>query len=139
MTEAGPLAKLAESLRQPPFHEFLGLELVDADREAGSATLRMPFRREFQRSPTHPQLHGGVIAALIDIAGDYALAAVLGGGVPTINIRVDYLRPAADTALTASARVVRQGKSIGVVDIEVFDDEARLIAVGRGCYSTKIG
>jgi len=139
MTEAGLRAKLAESLKAPPFHEFLDLELVDLDGESGTVTLRMPFRREFQRSPKAKQIHGGVIGALIDIAGDYALAAKLGGGVPTIDLRIDFLRPAEDTALLATARVVRQGRTIGIVDIEVADEAGRLIAVGRGCYSTKVG
>ncbi len=139
MTEAGLRAKLAEHLKDPPFHEFLDLELVDLDGEAGTVTIRMPFRREFQRSPKHKQIHGGVIAALIDIAGDYALAAKLGGGVPTIDLRIDYLRPVENSALLATARVVRQGRTIGIVDIEVSDESGRLVAVGRGCYSTKVG
>jgi uncharacterized protein (TIGR00369 family) len=139
MSEAGLRAKLAEHIKAPPFHQFLDLELVDLDGEAGTVTLRMPFRPEFRRSPKSRQIHGGVIGALIDIAGDYALASKLGGGVPTIDLRIDFLRPAEDTALLATARVVRQGRTIGIVDIEVSDESGRLIAVGRGCYSTKIG
>ena len=80
-----------------------------------------------------------MIASLIDIAGDFALIAVLGYGVPTINFRVDYLRPAVKTDLHAHARVRRAGRTIGVVDIDVLDDGGRLIALGRGCYGTLAG
>ncbi len=57
--------------------------------------------------------------------------------VPTINLRIDYLRMAASTDLVATARVVRAGRTVGVVDIEVRDEEGRMIAVGRGCYGTQ--
>jgi uncharacterized protein (TIGR00369 family) len=76
---------------------------------------------------------------LIDLAGDYALAARLGYGVPTINLRVDYLSMAVDTDLTATARIVRAGRMIGIADIEVTDKTGKLIAVGRGTYSTRQG
>jgi uncharacterized protein (TIGR00369 family) len=85
------------------------------------------------------QYHGGVIASLIDVAGDFALIAVLGHGVPTINFRTDYLRPAMNGDLIARAMVRKSGRTIGVVDIEVEDAQGRLIALGRGCYGTLPG
>ena len=85
------------------------------------------------------QYHGGVIATLIDVAGDFALALIVGGPVPTINLRVDYLRPATRTNLTATARVRRAGRTVGVVDVDVHDDNGKLVAVGRGCYSATPG
>jgi len=118
------------------FHAFLGMELVDHDAELGAVTIKVPWRAGYARGAGTKQWHGGPIAALIDIAGDFALIAKLGRGIPTINLRIDYLRPAIDTDLTAKARTVRAGKSIGVVDIEVFDDSNRLVAIGRGGYST---
>jgi uncharacterized protein (TIGR00369 family) len=85
------------------------------------------------------QFHGGAIASLIDIAGDFALILGIGDAVPTINYRVDYLRPAFGNEVRAQATVRRAGRSIGVVDIDVHDSEWRLIAVGRGCYGTQPG
>ena len=60
-------------------------------------------------------------------------------GVPTINLRIDYLRPASATDLRAIARIRRVGRTVGVVDIDVLDDQDRLIAIGRGTYGTKAG
>ena len=76
---------------------------------------------------------------MIDTVGDYALVMTLRRPLPTINFRVDYLRPAIDTALTAIAHVRRAGKSVGVVDIDVFDDKQNLVAIGRATYSTLTG
>jgi uncharacterized protein (TIGR00369 family) len=118
------------------FHAFLQMDLVAHDAEAGAVTIKVPWRPEYERGADTRQWHGGPIAALIDIAGDFALVAKLGRGIPTINLRIDYLRPAVDTDLTARARTLRAGRSIGVVDIEVVDDQGRVVAVGRGSYST---
>lgn len=136
MTDA--VAKLKASIRKPPFHAWLGVELTDGNAEAGTVSLRLPFKSDFRRSTDSAQIHGGVIAAFADIAGDYALAVSLGGGVPTIDLRVDYLRPA-EGDLLATARTVKRGRTIGVVDIEITDAAGRAIAVGRGAYSTKVG
>ena len=112
------------------------LELVGHDAAAGTVDIRLPWRREFERAADTKQWHGGPIAALIDIAGDFALVAMLGRGIPTIDLRIDYLRPAIDTDLLATGRTLRAGRSVGVVDVEVRDREDRLVAVGRGTYST---
>jgi len=114
--------------------------LVQGMQQATTGRRGNPAAAEHvERATGSGQYHGGVIASLIDIAGDYALIAVLGHGVPTINFRVDYLRPATNTDLIAQARVRRAGRTIGVVDIDVIDDDGRLIALGRGCYSTQPG
>lgn len=89
----------------------------------------MRYTPSVERAAGTRQYHGGAIASLIDIAGDYALWAVLGYGVPTINVRIDYLRPASVTDLRAIARVRRAGRTVGVVDIDVLDDQQRLVAL----------
>jgi uncharacterized protein (TIGR00369 family) len=99
----------------------------------------MPMRQELERKCGSAQAHGGAVASLIDIAGDFAVGMLVGGAVPTINLSVDYLRPASGGDLEAIASVRRLGRSIGVVDIEVTDKQAKLIAIGRATYSSVRG
>ena len=128
--------KILESLlADSPFQQLLGLRLDAFDLAAQTVTIRSIYGPNVERSSGTGQYHGGVIATFIDVAGDFALALVVGGPVPTINLRVDYLRPATRTALTATARVRRAGRTVGVVDVDVHDDSGKLVAVGRGCYS----
>ena len=115
------------------------MKIVGLDAQALEIAVNMKMRPEFERRAGTGQWHGGPIAALIDTAGDYALALHAGGPVPTINFRTDYLRPAVDTALTATARVRRAGRTVGLVDIDVTDDAGRLVAVGRGTYGARAG
>jgi uncharacterized protein (TIGR00369 family) len=93
------------------------------------------MRPEFERIAGAGQWHGGPIAAAIDVAGDYALAMLIGNPLPTIHFSVDYLRPA-QGRLTLVARVRRRGKTVGVVDVEVLNESGLLLAVGRASYST---
>jgi uncharacterized protein (TIGR00369 family) len=133
------LEQLHALLQTSPFHQLFDLSCVRLDREAGELEILMRYTPAVERAAGTRQYHGGAIASLIDIAGDYALWAVLGHGVPTINVRIDFLRPASATDLRAVTRVRRAGRTVGVVDIDVLDDQSRLIAIGRGTYGTKEG
>src|SRR6185437_1211018 len=124
----------APDLTRSPYQRFLA---VRCERYGdGEVTLRLPFRAEFLREDGSDWLHGGVISALIDIAGDYAVGTKTGTGVPTIDLRVDYLRPARRGDLIAVARAVRVGRTVGVADIEVRDDQQTLVAIGRAVYAS---
>ena len=123
--------ELQAMLDHSPFIAFLGLKVTEADPAKEQVTMTCAMRPEFERGKGTGQWHGGPIAAIIDTVGDYALIMALRRGLPTINFRVDYLRPAIKTALTTTARVRRAGKSVGVVDVDVFNDQKALVAIGR--------
>ena len=130
-------AEIQEMLDASPCNLFLSLTVVSADPVKQEVTMRSAMRPEFERRPGSKQWHGGVIASVIDTAGDFAVGMMLGRGLPTVNFRVDYLKPAVDTALIAVSRVRRAGKSVGVADVDVFDEKGSLLAIGRGTYSTQ--
>ena len=122
-----------------PFIAWLGLRVVSLDHDRQEISVRMAMRPEFERRPGTRQFHGGPIAAFIDVTGDFAVGMTAGGGVPTMNFRTDFLRPAIGEALTAVARVRRAGRTTAIVDIEVVDDAERLVALGRGTYASTAG
>jgi uncharacterized protein (TIGR00369 family) len=128
--------EIQKMLDVSPFNVFLGLTVLNADPAKQEVTMRSAMRPEFERRPGSKQWHGGVIASVIDTAGDFAVGMMVGRGLPTVNFRVDYLKPAVDTALVAVSRVRRAGKSVGVADVDVFDEKGSLLAIGRGTYST---
>ena len=117
-----------------PYMRFLGLRLEKSSK--GLVEIRLPFREEFLRQDASDWLHGGVVSALIDIAGDYAVITEVGAGVPTIDMRVDYLRPARRGDLLAVARTLRVGRTVSVADVEVRDDQGVVVAVGRAVYAS---
>ena len=143
MTEPSPEHLSVEQVQAifdaSPFLGFLQLRAIALDHDAGTLTVTMPMRPELERRVGTAQFHGGPIAAFIDIVGDFAVGMTVGGGVPTINLRIDYLKPAVGTLLTGTARVRRTGRTVALVDVDVHDEKQSLVAVGRGTYSPQRG
>jgi len=133
-----PLGKdeLQQRLGHSAFIDLLNLTVLSADPAKEEIVMRAAMRPEFERGRGTGQWHGGPIAAIIDTVGDYALVMLLGRPLPTVNFRVDYLRPAINTALIITGRVRRSGRLVGVVDIDVVNEADQLVAIGRATYAT---
>jgi uncharacterized protein (TIGR00369 family) len=115
--------------------------------EYGELVMTIPFDTKLTNSgpgesnEMPARIHGGIAATLIDTTGGIALRPALddpvNGGVSTINLNVNYLRPAAGD-LTATAEVIRAGTSVGVsavtVESETPDGETKPVATGQGAY-----
>lgn len=129
-----PLEQLGEFLASSPFHRLLGITLRRA--QSGEVEVALPFRKDFLADPDAQYVHGGVIATLIDVAGCFAVISAVGHDVPTLDLRVDYLRPAGPELLTAVGKAVRTGRTFGVADVEVRDPAGRVVAMGRGLFGT---
>jgi uncharacterized protein (TIGR00369 family) len=130
------LVRLRKEMADPPFHALLQPIAISADVEAGIVRVRLPFKAELARAPDDAAFHGGVIAALIDMTGHAAVAVKTGRMAPTIDLRIDYLRPSDGSDVIATARLIRLGRTISRVDIEVHDNAGRLIELGRGSFSS---
>jgi uncharacterized protein (TIGR00369 family) len=130
-----------------PFNRVLGLRLDRLDPD--QATLRFAKRPELVGNFVVGSLHGGVVSAVLDTAG--GVVALLGmlarsrrdaepfdferfARVGTIDLRVDYLRPATGDAFTATATILRAGRRVTVAHAELHDDAGTLVAIGTGAY-----
>lgn len=118
------------------FHQLIGLTLEKADADAGTVVLRQPYDPKLSIFPEAGVYHGGVIAALIDVAGAVACGLPVGRPTPTANFRVDFLKSPAKVDLIATGRLVRSGRTVAVADVEISDDTGQVYAVGRGTFST---
>lgn len=127
------IQEIEQKLLNGPFHQWLGLRVVSA--EEGELVLKATFREEWVVNPAGGYIHGGILATLVDLAADWALVAWTGKGVPTLNLHVDYHRPARGD-LTVKARVIKRGKLASSAEAWVYDSEDRLVASGRGLYAT---
>lgn len=130
------LARLRQEMAEPPFHDFLRPQAVDV-ADDGSVTVRLPFRPEFRRRGDSPFIHGGIIASLADLTAHAAVAVQVRRMVPTIDLRIDYLRAAPEGDLIATGRVLTVGRSIGRADVEIVGASEKILAVARGTFSTR--
>ncbi len=129
-------ATSASASREAPFLHTLGahLELVTP----AQARVVLPYRQE--NTNRNGTLHGGVLAAAIDIAG--ATAALAGveparrDGASTIDLTVHFLAPAREP-IVATGTVARRGRDITFVDVTVATEAGKPVA--RGLVAHRAG
>ena len=134
MTDEITVESVQALITRAPFHQWLGLEVVALHDDG--IELRAKWREEWVVNPDRRYTHGGILAAIIDVAADYAIAAQLGRPVPTIDMRVDYHAVAMPGDLTIKGKIVRMGSQFSCAEAQVFDAQGKLLASGRGTYLT---
>ncbi|MBA3804284.1 MAG: PaaI family thioesterase [Acidobacteria bacterium] len=124
--------RLREIIKTIPFVQLLGIELEEIER--GAATLRLELRDELMRNGGIT--HGGVIASLIDTASAFAVMSQLepGKSTTTIDLTIQYLRPLTEGVARAHARVLRAGRRVAVVSVDVTNDAEVLAATALTSY-----
>ncbi len=124
---------------QIPFNRVLGIQVVELSE--GHAVLAIDYRPELVGDPLRPALHGGVISALVDTCGGAAVWTTIGESdrISTIDLRVDYLRPAPLERIVAAADVIRVGNRVGVASIKTYPalQPDQICAEGKGVYSIR--
>jgi uncharacterized protein (TIGR00369 family) len=110
----------------PPIGRLLGFVLKSI--EPGRAV----FEMEVDERHHNPMgtLHGGVYCDLADAAMGYAYAATLAEGEAstTVELKINFLRAVRKATLTAEARVVKAGTSLGYIECDVRDHAGTLVA-----------
>jgi uncharacterized protein (TIGR00369 family) len=134
MTEEITPERVQELVTRGPFHRWLGLKVVAVHDEG--IELTATWREEWVVNPDRGYTHGGVLAALVDLAADWAMVKKLGRGVPTIDLRVDYHAAAMPGDLVARGKVVRLGGQFSTAEAHIYDSNGKLVASGRGTYFT---
>jgi uncharacterized protein (TIGR00369 family) len=134
MSEQVTLEQVQTLITRAPFHQWLGLTVLAVGDD--SVEIKATWREEWVVNVERRYTHGGILAALIDLAADFALIKQTGRGVPTIDMRIDYHRAAMPGDLIARGKVVRAGSQFSTAEAEIFDLDGKLIASGRGTYFT---
>jgi uncharacterized protein (TIGR00369 family) len=125
--------------REIPFNEHMGVEVVEI--RPGYASLKVQYKDQLLGDAKRPALHGGVISALVDACGGLAVWSnfTLSERIATIDLRVDFLRPAGKDRLTAESFVRLLGNRVGNVSTLVYsgEDRQRPVAEGRSVYNIR--
>jgi uncharacterized protein (TIGR00369 family) len=128
---AGQGNEAASLLDNWPFARFLGVRLEEGP--AGPIAV-LPFAERLIGNPILPALHGGVVASFLELAA-LARLDVEGRRARTIDITVDYLRPARPVTFYAEARVLKLGRRAANLAVEAWqDDRANPVAALRGHF-----
>ena len=128
---------LRGELPPPPVAGLVGFELTSV--EEGRALIEL----EADERHANPMgtLHGGVLCDIADAAMGIAYASTLREGetFTTLELKINYLRPFWVGKLLARGRVVSGGRTIGLTECEVSDEQGRLIAKATSTCMTLRG
>jgi uncharacterized protein (TIGR00369 family) len=129
------------------FNSVLGLKIVELrpERVVG----RIAMRPELVGHYSFNRLHGGVASAGLDAMGGLAVMAAIGarhmdelpaqrlqrfGKLGTIDLRIDYLRPAIGESFELRAEVLRLGSRVASTRMEFLGADGKLLSSGAGAY-----
>lgn len=128
---------LAGRAAPPPAAETLGWELVEVTPEEG--TIEVAFTASERFVNPAGVIQGGFLAAMLDDTLGPALVATLPPGqfAPTLDLHVQFLRPARPGRLTGRGRVVHRGREVCFLSGELSDAEGRTVAVATATARVK--
>jgi len=115
-----------------PFADLIGLAVEEIGDGAATATL--------DAGPPHLNphgvVHGAVLYSLADTGMGAALSAALDPGqiCSTIEIKINYFRPALPGHLRCETRIVHRGRRTGALDSAIYDEKGRLLARATGTF-----
>lgn len=122
------LDRFRASANQPNCSQLLGFEMLEIDQARRRVIMRFVGRPDF----TNPMgnIQGGMLSAMLDDAMSVAglVASGMQAAMPTLEMKISFLRPAAPGPLRAIGQVVKLGKSIAFLEGELFDAQERLVA-----------
>lgn len=110
----------------PPIARLIGFRMVSV--EPGEAVI------ELQATEAHANpmgtLHGGVLCDIADAAMGIAYSSNLGEGesFTTLELKINFLKPIWKARLLATGRVVKQGRTVGLVECDITDEKGSLVA-----------
>ena len=128
---------MSGELPPPPIGETIGMRIVDIDVD------RAAFEMDAERRHSNPMgtMHGGVLCDLADGAMGMAWSSALveGETFTTLELKINFLKPVWNAKLRAEARVIRRGKTVGLVDCQVRDEKGDLVAHATSTLMTLRG
>ncbi|MEX0837993.1 MAG: PaaI family thioesterase [Parvibaculum sp.] len=114
--------------RMAPASRYLGLEILDADREA--RIVKVAFNAGPELCNMWGGIQGGMVAAMLDDVMSLAVGLDLEWGQisPTLELKVSMLTLARPGRILGTGRVIKRGKSVGFIEGDLTSEDGKLIA-----------
>jgi uncharacterized protein (TIGR00369 family) len=120
-------------LPRPPYADTLGLQFAEIDGERGAIETKFEAKPEFLNPAGNVQ--GGFLAAMLDDTMGTALSATLDLGqfAPTVNLNVQFHRPAGLGPLKGLGRVLMRGRETCHGSAELWQND-KIVATSTGTF-----
>ncbi len=121
-----PERMMRGEVSHPPIAELTGFRLTHV--ETGKAIVEL--QAETRHANPMGTVQGGILCVIADAAMGMAFATTVEEGetFTTLELKINYLKPVRNAQLKAVGAVVKRGKTIGLTECDVFDEQASLVA-----------
>ena len=109
------------------FDRVLGLEWLDLTKDGVTAAFEI--RPELLQP--YGILHGGVLASVVESVGSVSGSLWYDGPVVGTSNHTNFLRATREGRLTARSTPIHRGKTSQLWDIDITDEQSRLVAKGQ--------
>jgi len=120
-------------------HQMLGITVEE--QKPGYGRIRLN-KEDKTPAGIGGSVHGGILAAMVDIAMLVAIFSEWREGeqpAGTADLSISYLRQAHGRFVDAEAKVLKRGRQLAVVEVDIIDEEGTLCAKGRTLYAFRAG
>lgn len=119
-------------IRTSAFNRLLGMRVSRLHRDG----ITIECKAEPKLANLAGLLHGGVGAALADVAVGMAIQRQLGGRrfITTVEMKINYFRPVAKGRVFARSRLLRVGSTLCVGRVDIEDEKRRAVATALLTY-----
>jgi acyl-CoA thioesterase len=129
------LEQVRKVTNNSPYYQLLGMEVMEI--KEGESKIQMPFKQGL----THPYriVHGGAIASLADSSVAMALISLVEpkDRIATIEFKINFFAPVSKGNLEAQAKIIHKGSKTAVGEVEVKNEEGKLVAKVIATYSIR--
>ena len=118
------IKRIREIVTTSPYFELLSMELVDVG--LGYSSLEIDVTRKHLQP--FGMVHGGVFSSIIDAAAFWAVYPGIedpAAGMTTVDLKLNYLAPAASGKLIARGRQIKVGRTLGYAEAQIVNQDER--------------
>ena len=137
LTDEEMLARFQSSKKRPPCSETLDMRLESVDQANMAITMSFEAKKDF----TNPMgsVQGGFVGAMLDeaIATCGIIASNVTMTMPTLEIKISYLRPLFPGRALAKAWIIRLGKTVAFIEAELYGEDGKMVAKASSTVAPK--
>jgi uncharacterized protein (TIGR00369 family) len=118
--------QIEESFQKQGFMSYINASITQLEK--GEVHIICPYSPDV--SQQNGFFHAGIITSIVDVACGYAALSMMPEGMEVLSVefKVNLLRPAVGSQITAVAKVIKAGKKLTVCEGNVYDENEKLVA-----------
>jgi uncharacterized protein (TIGR00369 family) len=124
----------ALATQEPAFGKFFLARFLGFDISFEDETCTVAFTVRDDMFNPQGSLHGGIAAVALDVSMGHLIHYVCGEGGLTLEMKVQYMRPARPGPVRCIGRFLKRGRSLIAMESRMTDGEGKLLSMATATW-----